>query len=365
MKVFFSAGEASGDTYASLIALELGRWLPISEMSGIGGRRMEDAGIKILASSRIWGAMGIWQSVLVAPRIARGYFSVTAKLKKEKPGLLVAIDFGFFNIRLAKWAKKQGWKVIYFVPPGSWRRDKQGKDLPFITDHVVTPFPWSADLLRQMGASVSFWGHPLAEMVARTPDQPVREGIALLPGSRMHEVQYNLPAMAEAAKKLPGPFRFGVAQTLDPEELERRWTALGGPPATYSGTVHEVLKSSRAAIVCSGTATLESALCLCPCCVIYKGSAMMNLEYKIVNPKFDFFALPNILAGKKIVEELLQEQATSENIVAALTHVLDGPGRDAQLKEFARIKDELSGSRVLEQTAAKAAELLGLEDGSQ
>lgn len=361
MKVFFSAGEASGDTYASLIAQELTRWLPVSEMAGIGGKRMEDVGIKILASSRTWGAMGIWQSVLVAPRIARGFFAVTAQLAKQKPGLLIAIDFGFFNIRLAKWAKKKGWKVLYFVPPGSWRRDKQGKDLPFITDHVVTPFPWSAEILKQMGASVSFWGHPLAEMVARTPDRAEREGIALLPGSRMHEVQYNLPAMAEAAKQLPGPFRFGVAQTLDVKELEMRWTALGGPAATYTGTVHEVLKSSRAAIVCSGTATLESALCLCPCCVIYKGSAMMKLEYKIVNPKFDFFALPNILAGRKIVEELLQDQATCENIVAAVKNVLDGPGREAQLAEFTKIRDELSGSQVLEKTAEKAAELLGLK----
>lgn len=361
MKVFFSAGEASGDTYASLIAQELSRWIPVSEMSGVGGRRMEEAGISILASSRTWGAMGIYQSLKVAPRIALAYARITARLAKEKPGLLIAIDFGFFNIRLAKWAKKKGWKVIYFIPPGSWRRDKQGKDLPFITDHIVTPFPWSADLLKKMGASVSFWGHPLAEMVAKTPDQDVREGIALLPGSRMHEVQYNLPAMAEAARQLPGPFRFGVAQTLDVKELEQRWTALGGPPASYTGRVHEVLKSSRAAIVCSGTATLESALCLCPCCVIYRGSAMMNLEYKIVNPKFDFFALPNILAGKKIVEELLQEQATSDNIAAAVKHVLDGPGREAQLVEFTKIKDELSGSRVLEQTAEKAAELLGLK----
>lgn len=88
---------------------------------------------------------------------------------------------------------------------------------------------------------------------------------------------------------------------------------------------------------------------------------MMNLEYKIVNPKFDFFALPNILAGRKIVEELLQHQATAENIVSALQQVLEGPGREAQLAEFTKIKDELSGSRVLEQTAAKAAELLGLK----
>ncbi len=360
MKVFFSAGEASGDTYASLIAQELARWVPVSEMAGIGGRRMEEAGIRILSSSRTWGAIGIWQSLKVAPRIALGYARVASQLAKEKPGLLIAIDFGFLNIRLAKWAKKRGWKVLYFVPPGSWRRDRQGRDLASVTDFIVTPFPWSADLLKEKGAQAAFWGHPLAEMVAKTPDREVKEGIALLPGSRMHEVQCNLPAMAEAAKLLPGPFRFGVAQTLDAKELEAAWTALGGPPATYTGSLHEVLKSSRAAIVCSGTATLESALCLCPCCVIYRGSAMMKVEYKIVSPKFDFFSLPNILAGRKIVEELLGDEASPQNIASAVKHVLSGPGRDAQLAEFEKIKAELSGSQVLAKTAAKAADLLGL-----
>ena len=165
-----------------------------------------------------------------------------------------------------------------------------------ICDYIVTPFPWSAELLKEQGAQVSFWGHPLAEMVEKAPDAAMLTGIALLPGSRMHEVQQNLPLIAAAAKRLEGPFRFAVAQTLDKAELERRWKKLGGPEATYEGSVHEILKASRAAIVCSGTATLEAALCLCPCVVLYKLSRMMTVEAAIVSPKFDFISFPNILA---------------------------------------------------------------------
>lgn len=358
MKVFFSAGEASGDTYASLIAQEMAKTMPVSDMAGIGGSRLASVGVRLLASSATWGAIGVVQSLKVAPRIALAYRSVISQLAKEKPGLLIPIDFGFLNIRLARWAKERGWKVLYFIPPGSWRKDRQGSDLPKLCDHIVTPFPWSADLLRDQGAQVSFWGHPLAEMVERAPDASVRTGLALLPGSRMHEVQQNLPVLAGAANRLEGPFRFAVSPSLDKEDLMRRWQKLGGPEASFEGSVAEILKASRAAVVCSGTATLESALCLCPCVVIYKLSRMMALEAMVLRPKFEFISLPNILAGRRIVEELIHKDATVQNLTGAVEAIWQGQGRAAQLTNFVKLKHELAGSNVFAKTASMARRLL-------
>ena len=142
------------------------------------------------------------------------------------PGLFLPIDFGYVNIRLARHAKRSGWKVLYFVPPSSWRRDKQGKDLPVITDAVATPFSWSADLLAAKGAQAFWFGHPILQLlkerkVGHAPDVSGR--IAILPGSRSHEIKENLPLLAATLKE---PVEFALAPSVNVEKFRAVWQRL-------------------------------------------------------------------------------------------------------------------------------------------
>jgi len=328
-------------------------------LAAVGGRRLREAGAGLLADSSKWGAVGIVESLFVAPKVYEGYQSAKGVLRISGPGLFIPIDFGYMNIKLAREAKKLGWKVLYFVPPGSWRKDKQGADLPEITDAIVTPFPWSADILKGMGANAHYFGHPLKEMVARTVYDGPRDAVAILPGSRLHEVARNMDVIAEAVQGMDIKLRFAVASNLDVSEVERKWEDLGGPEAEFEQDTYKVLKSARAAIVCSGTATLEAALCGCPLVVVYRVSKLMELEFRIRRPKFDFISLPNILLGRAVVPELIQYDASPERIRKELVELLeDSPSRQAQFDGFAELGTQLGDSNCFEDTARLAVELV-------
>ena len=334
-------------------------------LAAIGGRKLKAAGAGVVSDSSTWGAVGIIESLFVAPRVFEGYQSAMSLLKSSGPGLFIPIDFGYLNIKLARQAKRLGWKVLYFVPPGSWRRTKQGSDLPNITDAIVTPFSWSADILRSMGANAHFFGHPLKEMVAESDYQGPRDAVAVLPGSRLHEVSRNMDVIAEAVRGLDVRLRFAVASSLDVAEVERRWEDLGGPEAEFMTDTYQVLKSSTAAIVCSGTATLEAALCGCPMVVVYRTSLLMELEFRIRRPKFDYISLPNILLQRLVVPELIQYDASPERIRHELTGLLeDSLVRDAQLAAFQELDKELGSGRCFEQTAQLALSLTMGENGA-
>ncbi|MBS1714049.1 MAG: hypothetical protein JST30_06895 [Armatimonadetes bacterium] len=326
----------------------------------IGGRRLREAGAAIVEDSSQWGAVGITESLKVVPKVLWGYDEAKRRLTRHDPGLFVPIDFGYVNIKLARRAKAAGWKVLYFVPPGSWRRDKQGADLPSVTDAIVTPFPWSADILRGMGADARFYGHPLKAMVASVPDVEERSGLTLLPGSRNHEIKHNLPLMAAVAKQVEGPLRIGVAPNLRTEDVERRWKGLEGPPAEFVKDGRAALKASRAAVVCSGTATLEAALCRCPMVIVYRVSKLIEIEARIRKPKFGFIGLPNIVLDRAVVPELIQHDAT---VGAVLSHVsalsVDGTARSLQLEAFEEIDAACGPTDCFEQTARLAIELSG------
>lgn len=359
--VFLSAGEASGDRYAYELATRLLTKNPDLALTGIGGKRLQSL-TQDTISSADWGAVGILESLKVAPRALRGYRWAKTRLAQGPPGLFLPIDYGYLNIRLAKAAKELGWKVLYFIPPGSWRRTKQGTDLPAVTDQIVTPFPWSADILNQMGATAHFFGHPLKQMVAQAPDPNRRSrAIAVLPGSRMHEIQHNLPVIAQAVQSVSkiDQVQFAVASSVSESDLKQAWTRLSQVPASFSEKTYEVLKSSQAAIVCSGTATLESALCRCPTVVMYRGSKWMEIEFKIRKPKFDYISLPNILLDRPVLPELIQWDATPESVAQHLDPLIqDSPLRRTQLDAFEELDNLLGPTDALDQTVDLALQML-------
>jgi lipid-A-disaccharide synthase len=325
----------------------------------VGGRRLAAAGARIVADSSTWGAVGIVESVKVSPRVITGFYKAKIALGKGLPGLFVPIDFGFINIKLARYAKSKGWRVLYFIPPGSWRKTKQGSDLASVTDAIVTPFPWSADILNTMGANAHYFGHPLKEMVAQTPETAERKGVAVLPGSRAHEIESNVPVIAQAIKDHPGPVHIALAPNADERALRREWAKWSDHEPVIVHRAAGALKASRSAIVCSGTATLEAALCACPCVVMYRGNWVMEIEFRLRKPKFDYISLPNILLDRPLLKELLRQEASPEAVKAELTALdTEGPRRTEVLAAFAGLSASLGETDCLERTAELARQLM-------
>ena len=368
MRLFVSAGEASGDMYGASLIQEMRRLKPGQDfqIEAIGSKKIAATGALLVADSSRWGAMGVLQSIKVAPRVFIGYLKAKRAMRKGNPGLFVPIDFGFMNMRLARHAHLSEWKVLYFMPPGSWRRAAQGEGLAEVTDEVVTPFGWSSGYLNSSGVRSHFFGHPLkqiidqyGEKVERDPDR-----VAVLPGSRKHEIKANIKAIAKASQQLPNAavFEFSLAPNVDKEYVAALWEKhlKRRVQTVYTqGDTIGVLKRARVSVVCSGTATLEAALCGCPMVVIYRLTPMMMLEAKILRIKPTFIALPNIVLNRKIVPELIQKDATSNAIASWLLRLgADGGDREEQLRGFDYVDEALGDYEAVTETAKMANRMM-------
>ncbi len=387
MRIFLSAGEASGDAYGAALVREIRNQKQGSPPSfeGIGGPKLNAEGVKLYADSSHWGAISIVQAAKVFWKVFTTLHKLKHNLRQGKPGLLIAIDFGYANIRLCRYAKKFGWKVLYFVPPGSWRRDRQGKDLPEIADEIVTPFSWSAEILTKMGARAHWFGHPIKELIrAHQAAEPnLRAKVAVLPGSRKHELEMNLPVIAEAVNKSRGtspvmsdrhqpsaspkdgleiPLEFALAPTVDLEHFKAEWNRLapGRQDLFRVGDTYRVLQEAKAGIICSGTATLEAALCKCPMVVVYKLSPAMVREAKLIRMKRPkFIALPNILMDREVVPEIAGEDVRPEQVRAQLVSLLFGEEvRAKQLRDFEELDRVLGPDDAITKTAELALRML-------
>jgi lipid-A-disaccharide synthase len=357
MRLFISAGEASGDLYGADLARHLRAKYPAVELLGIGGVRMQQAGVQLLADSRHWGAIGIIESLRLLPGVLRAFQRVKRMLRRLQPDWLIPIDFGAFNIPLCRWARRQGFRVCYYMPPGSWRRDRQGADLPLIADWILTPFAWSAEMLQAMGAKAVRIRHPLlrlarplspesdfCERLGLDPNRPI---VALLPGSRRHEVVAHVPLYARVAelvnRRLPEvQFVLSVAPAFATEWVHHLW-AEGSPNwvPTETRPVWDMLAYADVAIVCSGTATLEAALLGTPMLITYRGSPLMNLEYRLRRRRLAlrFIGLPNLLLEQAVCPEFIQEAASPTPLAQHLVGLLQqDEGYRRQKEAFAQIR---------------------------
>ncbi len=369
--ILFSAGEASGDAVAGALLKVLKEQGFRGEAFAVGGHWLFQAGATLLADSSRWGAIGVARSLLVAPRVLAGYLRVKKWLAHTLPDVVVGVDFGPFNVPLLRYAKALGVKTLYFMPPGSWRRDYQGKDLARVADVIATPFSWSAELLRLMGANVHWVGHPAVQMIGNLEERE-RDGVTVLPGSRWHEVAHNIPVIARALSLLEEVRSMRVfvvaAPTVNPESLRRLWMRERtkshppggkGSPCWVAPPPYEALQQSRCAIVCSGTATLESALCQCPMVVLYRGDWLMRLEYFIRRPKLKYIALPNVILDRQVVPELIQNQATPEALAHHLRPLLYATDvRGKQLSAFQELRRLLGPSDALSRCAQMVIKLM-------
>ncbi|HLO97695.1 MAG TPA: hypothetical protein VK171_03780 [Fimbriimonas sp.] len=355
MRVLFCAGEASGDLYAASLARELLSLDPTIQIGGIGGLRFKEAATEpLIADSSKWGAISITQSFREGFKVLRHYQNFKNTLKKGPPGIFVPIDFGFVNLKLCRFAKEAGWKVIYFVPPGSWRRDLQGADLPGLTDQIVTPFPWSYEILKANGANVHFFGHPLKQIHrSAILSDASRANLAVLPGSRRSELEQLLPLFSEVLVDEPAFAKLPVPRTFT-QYVRDHWNRPGDEvvDGSQTGAVIKTLRDAEHAIVCSGTATLEAALAQTPMVVCYRVSKMVEIESKIIGFKRpQFYSQPNILLQRQVVPELIQDTLSVDSLRSKLAEIRTEKEMAHQRLGFEEISELLGADDCITRTA--------------
>jgi lipid-A-disaccharide synthase len=355
-KIFLSAGEASGEHYGTLLITALRELAPDADFFGLGGRRMEALGFRPIVRAEDVAVMGITEVVRHMPRIYREYRRLRAAIAKEKPDAAILIDFPDVNLSLAKHLHAQGVPVIYFVSPQLWAWKKHRiRSVQRYVDRMLVIFPFEERFYHDNGVEAEFVGHPLAELdlplVAR--DAFARQAgvdaskpwVGFLPGSRSKEIRLNLPEMVRAAALLPvdAEFLMPLAPTLTAPQRDHIRALLAElvaarekpPRITLVEDARAVLHHARASIVASGTATVEAALLGNPFIVVYRISP---LSYAVARRVVDVphVAMVNLIAGKRIVPELIQGDFTAENVVSHLVPLLENEAARAQMQSGLR-----------------------------
>ena len=332
MKIFFSAGEVSGDVHGASLAREIKKIAPSAELLGFGGSLMENAGVKLVRNFKDYNVMGFFEVLINLRRILKLLDDLTEIIRAEKPDLLVLIDYPDFNWRLAKRVKNFGVKILSYIPPSAWAwRKGRAKDCAAIADVFIAIFPFELPVYQSAGAEIYFLGNPLVDTVkpSMSKDESrkffgVTEServILLMPGSRRQEIKLLLPPMLAATKLLADKsFKFFLPVADNVENLIN--TEGFDIKLVKSARRYDLMSIADAAIATSGTVVLEAALLGLPSVVLYK---MAPLNYFIGKLLVDikFFSLPNILAGEKILPELLQDEVTPEKISSEVLKILD------------------------------------------
>src|SRR5579863_1879742 len=312
MQILLSAGEASGDYYGAQLIESLRELAPGARFFGMGGDKMRAAGCELLVNASEVAVVGLVEVLTHLPDIRRKFKSLVAEASKRRPQAAVVIDFPDFNLRLARSLHQLDIPVFYFVSPQVWAwRSGRVKQIRKYVRKMIVIFPFEREFYKSHGVEVSYVGHPLAyapepaisrmEFAGRHGLDPEKEWIALLPGSRKKEVQMNLPPMLAAAKRLGTQYEYvlPVASTLQGDWLRQQCQS-AGVAITLSVNSRLTLKHSRAAVVASGTATVEAALAETPFVVVYRLAPLTwLLGRRLV--KLDTFAMANLIAGRRIV----------------------------------------------------------------
>ena len=410
MNFLLSAGEASGDTYGAQLIEALRGLAPSSTFFGMGGEKMRAFGAELLVHANEVAVVGLVEVITHLPDIRRRFRHLVAEAARRKPDAAILIDFPDFNLRLARKLHRLGIPVFYFVSPQIWAwRTGRVQQIKRYVRKMIVIFPFEQEFYARHGVEVSYVGHPLAyaeppqisreEFAAQHGLDPHKQWIALLPGSRRKEVRLNLPMMVEAARllqKQSNQFEFllPVASTLNQDWLRGQLQIQGltsqflraprsGDPLWAEGVspregrpfvdprsagsvgnlpmIHltdnarATLMHARAAVVASGTATVEAALSGTPFIVVYRLAPLTwLLGRRLV--KLDTFAMTNLIAGKKIVPELIQKDFTAQNVLRELNFIIpDGPARQQMEADLKMVQQRLRDSKHAESPAQRAA----------
>ena len=345
--MMISCGEPSGDLYAGALAAEILRQDPSATIAGFGGERLRSAGARLVGDFRGLSVTGLLEVARVLPRTYAAYRRLVADAAATRPDVFVAIDFPDFNFMLARALRRLGIPVVYYISPQLWAwRPGRMKTMKRIADRVLVIFPFEEQIYRDAGVPVEWVGHPLLDVMgepepravvsSRLGLDPARPAIALLPGSRRNEVRAILPDLARAAAlvraRVPGA-QIVVARGPHLEDsLFDPLSEAGDPPAVVvEGMADSVLACADVALVASGTVTVQAALHECPMVVVYR---LAPLTYRLGKPfvHVQTYAMANLVAGRTVVPELIQDAFTPEAVAAEALKVLSDDAHAARVR---------------------------------
>ena len=373
-----SAGETSGYQHGAKLVKDLKQRLPSARFSGMGGKAMRDAGVNtFIELTPVMGFLELGKHLFA---IYKAFKVMKQRLKHDKPDLLILIDSSGFNLRIAKTAKRLGIKTLYYISPQVWA-SRQGriKTIKQNIDMMAVIFPFEVDMYKDYQVPVTYVGHPLAYTVK--PTMTVKQAkqcygldlnkktIGLIPGSRSQEIKYHMPLMMAAAKKIQQhysniEFIIPKAATISQDKLAE-YIGPDMPKVTIiASQMYDVLNCCDAAIVTSGTATLETALMDVPQVIVYK---CHPFTYRLVKAicKFNMgivhhIGLCNVVMARTIIPELIQSDATPDSIFTLIQSYLDDPEhRQKVLEDYCRLKEALRNAKAQQTLPDLMTELLG------
>ncbi|MCC6502960.1 MAG: lipid-A-disaccharide synthase [Deltaproteobacteria bacterium] len=364
--IFIVSGEESGDLHGAALMRRLKQMIPGLYFSGMGGTRMKNEGLFGLDSREV-SVVGVVEVLGKLVKILSSMRALKSELKTDHFDAVVLIDFPDFNLRLAREAKRLGIPVIYYISPQvwAWRKGRLGK-IAAVVDKMLVVFPFEVSLYRQVGVDVEYVGHPLADIVncdltrdearAAMSIAPDELAVALLPGSRTGEVKRLLGSMLKAASiiskrsKKTVRFLLPAAHSIEDRLLKKYLGSAGVRVDVVRGGMYAALRASEAAIVASGTATLETALIGTPQVIVYR---MSPVSYAIAKSlvKLPHAGLPNIVAERAVVPELIQADATPERMADEVLSMMEGKKRDEILEGYEEIRKNLGRGGATERVA--------------
>ncbi|HTD36989.1 MAG TPA: hypothetical protein VK669_05720 [Candidatus Limnocylindrales bacterium] len=376
LRVFFSTGEPSGELLAADLLAAMRARAPV-EAEAIGDVRLEREGVRIVQRNRGWASLGVFEAVKRLPRTLTAGLRVALGLRRSAPDLVVLVDFGAFNLRLARILRTLGFAkpIVYYAPPSAWLDSVKRARLVARTCDALTIFRHQAEFYRSLGLPIGYEGHPLVSTIApRAPrPAPPADGglLALLPGSRAGEIERHTPRLLDALARVretrPNVQAVIVAADDDVQRHVEHLLSFRSPlPARVARDARAALRDADAALIASGTAVLEAALIETPALALYVLSeAQAKIARRIALPPYA--TLPNLVLSEPLVPELLQEAATPAALAEGALDLLANPAR--QLDGYARVRAALGPPDSLQRNAdwvlAAAAESLGAEPGAE
>ena len=360
MKYYIIAGEASGDLHGSNLIKQLHLLDLQADIRFWGGDLMQAQGATLVRHYRDLAFMGFTEVLMNLRTILKNITFCKKDILAYKPDVLILIDYPGFNIRIAEWAKKQGIKTVYYISPQIWAwKESRVHTIKKSVDKMLVILPFEKDFYSKWDYKVVYVGHPLIEVIEdfkathKPPAATDKKIIALLPGSRKQEINIKLPVMLEVSKAFP-EYEFIVAKApgLD-ETFYEPFLKTYKNVSALAGKTYDILNRATAALVTSGTATLEAALFGVPEVVCYKGNPV---SYRIAKwvIKVKYISLVNLIMDKSVVKELIQHEMTAENCIKELKDILENNHRKQQMKkDYASLKELLSLGGHASANAAK------------
>ncbi len=361
MKYYIIAGEASGDLHGSNLMKELKIKDPQAEFRFWGGDLMQEQGGELVKHYRDLAFMGFAEVIMNLKTILGNIKFCKKDIQAWKPDAVILIDYPGFNLRIAEFVKSLGIKVYYYISPQIWAW-KTGRvhTIKKFVDRMFVILPFEKEFYAKYDFEVDFVGHPLLDAMRDLPEIDIdkfksennldeRKIIALLPGSRKQEIKAKLPIMLSVQKDFPD-YQFVIAGA--PSQEENFYREIGGKNLKIVfGKTYDLLRSSEAALVTSGTATLETALLNTPEVVCYKGSRISYEIGKRVVKHIEYISLVNLIMDSEVVKELIQNELNPKNLKSELEKILTEPKRSQILNNYKKLREKLGGPGASERTA--------------